>query len=245
MTFSIYPLFLWIYEYYLRHLLRQDRLPDFQQGKKHQDMLNYSEMIKGYILYTLPKRQIWHSINLMGREQWPLLQLRHDADNQGQERKMWHCVKLYGFWCLEVHKHTWSFAVHTCLLHMCFRLQAYLHQLYWNFAMLSFPRRQKDFFFLLKAEWFGILLWPFSRSKLPKAPPPTTHHLQQEYPNLRFQGKRHFSTCQDRNLGLGWTPMKAESWSVMTKIKPIETDSTILSLSLFYGHATWLTSHVT
>lgn len=43
-------------EHYLRHLLREDRLPDFQGGKK--DVMNYPEMIKGYIFYTLPKRQI-------------------------------------------------------------------------------------------------------------------------------------------------------------------------------------------
>lgn len=56
-------------EYYLRHLLKEDRLPGFQgqkKKKKDRDVVNYSEMIKGYVFYTLPKRQIRQSINLVG-----------------------------------------------------------------------------------------------------------------------------------------------------------------------------------
>lgn len=54
-------------EYYLRHLLKEDRLPGFQGPKKKDwDVVNYSEMIKGYVFYTLPKRQIRQSINLVG-----------------------------------------------------------------------------------------------------------------------------------------------------------------------------------
>lgn len=141
-------------EYYLRHLLREDRLPDFQRGGKAPrcgELFRNDQRI--HILHPSKEADMtFHQSdgNICGESNDPCCNCRVTIKTIKARRGK--CDIVLRLRCLEVHKHPWIFAGHTCLLPCVFPFRHiyYIEPLH----CYHFPEDRRTI--LLNAGWFGM-----------------------------------------------------------------------------------------